>query len=57
MQVDSLNELPKEKRPPDSILWDGTSEELTEWLDRVLDRKKKQTDGLALSISESEIEG
>jgi hypothetical protein len=56
MQVDSLNELPKEKRPPDSILWDGTSEELTEWLDSVLDRKKKP-DGLMLSIGESEIEG
>ncbi len=39
MQIDNLNELPKEKRPPDSILWDGTSEEMDEWLSKVLDHK------------------
>ena len=38
-QIDNLNELPKEKRPPDSILWDGTSEEMDEWLSKVLDHK------------------
>lgn len=42
-QIDGLNELPKEKRPPDSILWDGTQDELDEWLDRVLN-KKQQTE-------------
>lgn len=41
-QIDNLNELPKEKRPPDDILWDGTSEELDEWLEKVLDHKKNQ---------------
>lgn len=39
-QIDSLNELPSEKRPPEEIIWDGTPEELDEWLDRVYDRKK-----------------
>lgn len=42
-QIDNLNELPKEKRPPDSILWDGTSEEMEDWLEKVLD-KKQQTE-------------
>jgi hypothetical protein len=41
-QIDSFNELPKEKRPPDSILWDGTSEDIEEWLDKVFDHKKKE---------------
>ena len=40
-QIDNLNELPKEKRPPEDILWDGTSEELEKWLNDVLDIKKK----------------
>lgn len=40
-QIDNLNELPKEKRPTDDIIWDGTSEELDEWLEKVLDPKKK----------------
>lgn len=40
-QIDALSELPKEKRPPDKILWDGTSEEMDEWLAKVLDHKTK----------------
>lgn len=43
-QIDNLNELPKEKRPPEDIIWDGTPEDLDEWLDKVLgDPKKSQT--------------
>lgn len=41
-QIDALAELPKEKRPPDKILWEGTSEEMDEWLSKVLDHKTKQ---------------
>jgi hypothetical protein len=40
-QIDNLGELPKDKRPPDDIIWDGSSEELDDWLERVLDPKKK----------------
>jgi hypothetical protein len=40
-QLDNLNELPKEKRPTEDIIWDGTSEDLDEWLEKVLDPKKK----------------
>lgn len=54
IQVDNLNELPKEKRPPDSILWDGTSKELDDWLDKVLDRKSKKDDGVFVNLSEIE---
>jgi len=44
MQIDNLNELPKDKRPPDSIIWDGTSEEIDEWLDRVFSNEKNEVD-------------
>lgn len=43
-QIDNLNELPKDKRPPDDVIWEGTSEDLDEWLDKVLDTRKKQTE-------------
>jgi hypothetical protein len=43
MQIDNLNDLPKEKRPPDSILWEGTTEDLDDWLDRVFDSNKSNT--------------
>jgi hypothetical protein len=39
-QIDALLELPKEKRPPDKILWDGTSEDMDEWLEKVLGNKE-----------------
>ncbi len=54
-QIDTLNELPKEKRPPDSIIWDGTSEELDEWLDRVFDKKNKDT--VDILIKSNDVEG
>lgn len=56
-QVDSFSELPDEKRPPDKIIWDGTSEELNEWFDKVLKRKGKfaSMDEFDLQIKEDEI--
>ncbi len=57
-QIDNLNELPKEKRPPDNIIWDGTSEELDDWLDRVLgDPKKRPQTNVQLVIKDNEVEG
>jgi hypothetical protein len=53
-QIDNLNELPKEKRPPDDILWDGTSDDLDEWLEKVLGDKKSQKD---VQILITDIEG
>jgi hypothetical protein len=33
-------ELPKEKRPPDDLIWDGTSEEMEDWLTRVVTKNE-----------------
>lgn len=41
IQIDGLQELPKEKRPPENIIWDGTNSELENWLDRVFNSKIK----------------
>ena len=42
LQVDSLNELPKEKRPPDFVLWSSNPEDLDDWMENVVyDYKKK----------------
>lgn len=54
-QVDNLSELPKEKRPPDSIVWDGTPEEMEDWLDRVFNKNIKDT--LDLKFNPKDVEG
>lgn len=38
-QIDNYNELPKEKRPTDYLIWDGTSDEVEEWLDKVFKKE------------------
>lgn len=53
-QIDNLSELPKEKQPTDDILWDGSSEDLEEWIDRVLDHKHTTT---VTDINLAEVEG
>jgi len=53
-QIDSFNELSKEKRPPDDIVWDGTSEELEDWLDKVF---KREDDGKGNTILITDVEG
>jgi hypothetical protein len=47
-QVDSIRELPKDKKPPDRLLWDGSSDELNDWLDRVFDNKRSNEIDLEL---------
>jgi type II secretory pathway component PulL len=54
MQLDNLNQLPKEKRPPEWMIWDSPPEEIEKWLDRVYDKKKENT--TEVFITESEIE-
>jgi hypothetical protein len=57
LQIDNLNELQKEKRPPDTILWWGTAEDLEEWLDKVLGTKKEvQDENLEFMIRQEDIE-
>ena len=56
-QIDNLNELPKEKRPPDYIIWDGSTEEMDDWLDRVLNHPGKNQNQVEFLIKDSDIEG
>ena len=53
-QIDSLSELGKAKMPTPEIIWDGTPEDLDEWIDRVLDNKNQDT---VTGIDLSEVEG
>lgn len=43
IQIDNLSELPKDKRPPDQLIWDGSSEELDEWIERVFNKNESLT--------------
>jgi hypothetical protein len=52
MQLDNFNELPEEKRPPEELIWEGTPEEVKEWLDDVLSNNKKDTEIDLTSIEE-----
>ena len=60
-QIDSFRELPKEKRPTETMIWEGSAEELENWFDKVFDRKNKYdtpTDlGLIMEIDKKLIEG
>lgn len=57
IQIDNLNEIPQDKRPPEMMIWDGTSEELEDWIDRVFDKKKKKDfDTAKILIFDSEVE-
>ena len=53
-QVDGFYELPKDKRPPERMMWEGNGDELDEWLDKVLSGKSKPV--AEFIIREDEIE-
>lgn len=53
IQVDNLNQLPKEKRPTVKMMWEGTSEEIDEFLERVYGKDEPTTTDIIIS----EIEG
>jgi len=55
MQVDGLNQLPDEKRPPDLIIWAGTPEQIDEWLEKV-NNPRREKDSTFI-ISAKDIEG
>lgn len=56
-QIDSFNELPSDKRPPDRLVWWKAPEEIEKWFDRVFDRKKDDNpEESVFIIDDSEIE-
>jgi len=59
VQVDSFRELPKDKRPTEQMIWEGTSEEIEDWFDKVFDRKKSNPNdpGLVMEINKKLVEG
>ncbi len=38
-QIDSLSELPKEKQVPEELIWNGTIEDINEWVDSAITGK------------------
>jgi hypothetical protein len=57
MQVDGLNEMSKEKRPTDHLIWEGSSEELEDWIDAAYDVKEtRRHDEIPFVIREDDIE-
>lgn len=50
--LDNLSELPKDKRPSDKLVFDGTREELEKWLEDVLSDKIQPT----VTINLNEVE-
>ena len=56
-QVDNLMEVPKDKRPPDYMIWWGTPEEMETWLDRMFDHdENKPVEEFSFIIPEENIE-
>lgn len=53
-QIDSYNELEESKRPPDDLIWDGTVEEIENWLNSVL--KTGKANDAVISFSPDEVE-
>lgn len=54
MQIDNLAEIEKGKRPPEDMIWDGSSDELEDWIERVVLGNTKPT--LDFVIREDEID-
>lgn len=58
IQIDNLNEIPKDKRPTETMIWIGTSKDIENWLDKVYKRssgKNNREDNL-IKISLEDIE-
>jgi hypothetical protein len=55
-QIDNLAELGKNK-PPESIIWDGEPDELDEWIENVLNPKKRGQNEIEFSVNPRDIEG
>jgi hypothetical protein len=56
MQYDNLMELPKDKRPPDEIIFNSAGDELEEWLDEINEPAKRGSLPGTILISPNDIE-
>lgn len=55
-QIDSYNELPKEKRPPDNLIWYSIPEEIDKWFDKVFKSGKgKDPEEFVFYINEDNV--
>lgn len=55
-QIDGFSELPKEKRPPENIIWYGTGDDMDDWFDKVFQREdKKPQDEFVFVINEDDV--
>ncbi len=55
-QIDSFNELPAEKRPPESMIWYGSNKDIDEWFKKIFKTGEGNPNEFILNISDSEIE-
>lgn len=53
-QIDSFQELPREKQPPDEMIWYGTQKDIDYWFKRVF-KTKGNPDEIILEINDNEI--
>lgn len=54
LQIDGFSDMPKEKRPSEKMIWEGTVEDIERWIEEVYGNKVKQE--FDFVISDSEIE-
>lgn len=54
MQIDSLNELPKEKRPTEKMMWDGDGDEMEKWIEEVIGGKHKPNVDFVINMGDIE---
>jgi len=55
-QIDSFNELPQEKRPPEKMIWYGDSKDIDNWFKKVFKLRDENPNEFILEISDAEIE-
>jgi hypothetical protein len=57
MQIDNINEMSKDKRPTEDMIWNGTPEELEKWIDDAYNIKETtRHDEIPFVIRDDEVE-
>lgn len=44
--------MPKDKRPPEHMIWYGTPDEIEDWIDKVYGRGGKEAEDFAFIVPE-----